>query len=53
MEKLYTVSETAKRLVLSESTIRSWIFNNKIDYVKINGAVRITQTTIDNLIKGE
>lgn len=51
--KLYTVREAAKELTLSESTLRTWIFNKVIEVVRIGGAVRIKQSTIDKLKNGE
>jgi excisionase family DNA binding protein len=47
---LLTVSQTAAYLCLSTSTIRSWILQRRIPFVKLNKAVRIRRTDIETLI---
>jgi excisionase family DNA binding protein len=48
--ELLNVTEAAKWLRLKPSTIRAWILNNKIPYVKLGGRVFIRAQDIDALI---
>jgi len=48
--QLLTVKEAAARLRLQPTTIRAWILNRKIQYVKIGGRVFIRSADIDTLI---
>lgn len=48
--QLLTVKEAAGRLRLKPTTIRAWILNRKIQYVKIGGRVFIRSADIDALI---
>lgn len=48
---LLTVYETAKRLTLTESTLRKWIFDGKIPVVKLGRAVRIREEVIEKIIE--
>jgi len=45
-----TVKEAAKRLRLTESTIRAWILNNRIQYVKLGRRVFIREKDLDKLL---
>jgi excisionase family DNA binding protein len=47
---LITVSQAAVALCLSVSTIRSWILQRRIPFLKLNKAVRIRRTDIETLI---
>ena len=53
MEKLYKVQEVAVILNISVATVRYWVFNKKIKYLKIGNSVRIQQSELDRLMKGE
>jgi len=53
MEKMYTINETAELIKVSKFTIRNWITNGVIKSVKIGGAVRINESEIVRLQKGE
>ena len=50
-EMLKKVSDCAEQTGLKEPTIRLWIAQRKIAYVKLGRAVRIPQTEIDRLIQ--
>jgi len=50
MEKYYTVREVAEMLKISEGTIRNYLSEGKIEYVKILGNTRITKEELDKLI---
>lgn len=49
-ETLYTVSETAKKLGVRESTIRNWVLFRQVTYVKLGAEVRIPESEIQRLI---
>jgi excisionase family DNA binding protein len=51
MEKLLNVSETAEFLGLKESTIRSWILNRRIKYVKMGSRVFVRQSDAQEVIE--
>jgi len=46
-----TVRETSKALGLTESTIRSWILERRINFVKLGGAIRISEKEIDRILR--
>jgi len=49
--RLLTVNETAERLGVKPSTIRSWILKHeKLEVVKVGRLVRITERSIEKLI---
>lgn len=51
MEKeFFTIEETANKLSVSVWTIRRWIRERKIDYVKIEGSIRIPAIAIERKI---
>ncbi len=51
-EELLTVDEAAKRLSLSPNTIRKWILNREIKYMKIGSkAVRIPASVVEAKLK--
>lgn len=51
-EKYYTIKEVAKMFKVSSTTVRSWIYEQKkLKAYKVGGAVRISQTDIDNFKK--
>jgi excisionase family DNA binding protein len=51
-QELLNVTEAANRLRLKPSTIRAWILNRRIQYVKLGGRVFIRKQDIDALIHG-
>ncbi len=53
MKQLYTVKDLAEITKLSESTIRNWIFEKKIETIKIGRSVRITQEQLEKILNGE
>lgn len=51
MEKMYTVREAADMLSVKENTVRHWMFQNKIEFIKIGAkTVRFTQSQIDRML---
>lgn len=50
MAQLLTTAEVAKQLRVTEGTVRKWVMNNRIPFVKIGSAVRYDQNKIDNWI---
>ena len=49
---LLTTRDVASLLASKEKTIRHWVYQRKIPYVKINGLVRFDAKTIDQWIAG-
>ncbi len=50
--QLLTVRQTAERLALRESTIRSWILSRRIGFVKVGGrAVRIPVEAVEEIVR--
>ena len=49
-EQLLTVGQTAARLGLKEATIRRYILERRIPYVKLGRAVRIPIEAVESLI---
>jgi excisionase family DNA binding protein len=47
---LLTVEQAADRLGLAPSTVRTWVARKRIDYVKVGGAVRITDQAVDEIV---
>ena len=52
MEKLYNITQTAKLLATSRVSIYKWIKNGKLNYVDINGHIRVRESEIKRL-RGE
>jgi len=48
--EMYTVQEVAEIMKVSEGTIRNYLTDGKIKYVKILGNTRITKEELDKLI---
>ncbi len=48
-----TIKETAKYFNVTEMTIRRWIDSGKLKAIKIVGTVRIEESEIERLKKGE
>jgi excisionase family DNA binding protein len=52
LDRLYTVSETARALGLAEVTIRTWISQRRIEWVRVGErAVRIPQSEIRRIVE--
>lgn len=51
MDKLYSVKEVAEILGVTEGTVRNYLTNGKIKYVKVLGNTRIKETELKRLIK--
>jgi len=51
-QELLNVAEAANRLRLKPSTIRAWILNRRIQYVKLGRRVFIRANDVDALING-
>ncbi len=52
-EKAYNVQEAAQLLKVSAVTIRGYIKNGKLKAQKVGRAFHITESTLENYIKGE
>ena len=48
--EMYAVQEVAERLKVSEGTVRNYLSEGKIKYVKILGNTRIKKEELDKLI---
>jgi excisionase family DNA binding protein len=49
--RLLRIKDVADRLGVQEKTVRNWIYERRIDSVKVlGGGVRIAETTIDKII---
>lgn len=51
MDKLYSVKEVAEILGVTEGTVRNYLTNGKIKYVKVLGNTRIKEIELKSLIK--
>ena len=49
--ELLTVNEAADRLGLSPATLRRWIFDSRIGFVRLGRAVRLRSEDIEALAK--
>jgi len=50
--RLYTVAETARALAISRSKVYDLIYGGRLASVKIDGARRVSDTSIDEFIEG-
>lgn len=51
MAKLFTVSEAAALLSVKDNTLRHWMNQNKIEFVRVGSrSVRFTQEQIDSML---
>jgi excisionase family DNA binding protein len=48
--KLRSLPEAAERLGLSVKCLRGWVWQRKIAFVKVGRAVRISDSTIEQII---
>lgn len=51
MDTLRTVGQAAEELNLSTSTIRAWIFQRRLGFVRLGRAVRIPSEEIRKLLE--
>ena len=49
-QELLTASEAGSYVRYKESTIRAWILNRKINYLKIGGKVFLRRSDLDSLV---
>jgi len=49
--RLLTLAETAARLGLKLSTVRFWVWQRKIETVRVGRAVRVKEDSIQRLIE--
>ena len=50
-ENLLNAKEAAVILHISLATLRSWVFRDKIDFIKLNGAVRFRRSDLSKMIE--
>jgi len=50
MEKLMKIAVAADLLGISQKTVRKWVYERKINVVKVGGAVRIAESEIDRIM---
>lgn len=48
--KLHNIPAAAERLSIKPATLRSWVSNKQIEFVKVGRAVRISEQAIQNVI---
>jgi len=48
---MLTVSQVAQALGLKPATIRAWIAQRKLGYVKLGRAVRVPRTEVERLLR--
>ena len=51
--RIYTVREAAKILKITEGTMRNYLSQGKIEYIKVLGNTRITQKELERLTAPE
>ena len=49
--RLLRLDETAERLGLKLSTLRFWVWQRKIEIVRVGRAVRVSEDTVKRLIE--
>jgi excisionase family DNA binding protein len=49
--RLLTLPEAAERLGLKEATLRFWVWQRKIEIVRVGRAVRISDEVVKHLIE--
>lgn len=47
---LLTVPQAAERLGLAEGTLRNWMYQRKIEFVKIGGTAKIREAEVERII---
>ena len=53
MEKLFTINEVCKLLRTTRTTIDRWRKENKIEVININGSLRVKESELQRLMRGE
>jgi excisionase family DNA binding protein len=51
MNQLETIDTFAQKLNMSPHTIRAWIAQHRLGYVKLGAAIRIPTSEIERLVK--
>ena len=51
MEKLLTLSQVSEKTAISHWTLRAWIRERRIDYVRIGRSLRIPEETVAKMIQ--
>lgn len=51
-EKYYSTKEVAEFLGFSPWTVRDWIRTKKLEAVKIQGQLRVTETSLKKFLEG-
>jgi excisionase family DNA binding protein len=46
-----TVAKAAERLGLKEGTLRIWLYQRKLAYVKLGRAVRVPESEVERLVR--
>ena len=49
-EDVWTVPEVACRFKVKESTVRKWILERRIDYIKFRRSVRIPKEAVEKMM---
>lgn len=50
---MFTVKEVAKQLKVHEQTVYRWIYSKKLESLKIDGIVRITEEQLGKFTGGK
>jgi excisionase family DNA binding protein len=50
MERLFNVRETAEKLSISTHTVRSWIFQRKLPYVRLGRRIGIRPEDVEDFV---
>ncbi|WP_158789123.1 helix-turn-helix domain-containing protein [Granulicella sp. L46] len=50
--RLLSLPQAAEELGMSVNTIRAWIYQRKITFVKVGRSVRVSEETVQMIIKG-
>lgn len=51
-DRLMPVKEAAERLALSPFTVRAWVLERRIDFVRVGRkSIRIEESTIEDLVR--
>ena len=51
MKNLFSVQETADRLSIKVSTVRSWIYQNRLPVVRLGRSVRIRSDVLELIVE--
>lgn len=52
MAKLLNVNEVASRLNVSPNTVRKWVLQRRIPFVKVGSLVRFNESEIEQIANG-